>query len=161
SRGCTYGVTDPPSISSLARERERTAAQDSLSSDLDVTLLTSTDFGARFEDVSHEAMKMDVQRGIVSEIGGVDDGELLASLESLTCAPRLRGALELETGQLKGWLVDARAPLSPLQLSLDIDGRSICSAIAPRLSGTDSKIDSSDFRFSFTWDGQARCKPGP
>jgi glycosyltransferase involved in cell wall biosynthesis len=94
---------------------------------------------------------MNVQESVTYETGNIDEGELSASLEKLGHAPRLRGALDLGPGQVSGWLVDARSPSSPLQISLNIDGRTVIATSTPSQRGRVAKIDPNAFRFALAW----------
>jgi hypothetical protein len=90
-------------------------------------------------------MKMDVQSSSI-RVDVVDEGDLIASMEDLSAPPRLRGELSLEAEHVTGWLVDARAPKLPLNVSLTFEGKRLKATIEPYFARRNGKILPSTFR---------------
>ncbi|MGC2780251.1 MAG: glycoside hydrolase family 99-like domain-containing protein, partial [Bradyrhizobium sp.] len=96
-------------------------------------------------------MKTGARKGHSYDPDVVDEGDLSSSLADLTRPPRLRGQLVLATGRLTGWLLDARAPLSGLDISLTADGKTIATAVTSKRTRRPLAIDPRHFEALLTW----------
>ena len=78
---------------------------------------------SKFMFATKNSASMELTEKSVHEANIVDEGELSSSLADLSSLPDCAANSYLGPKHLSGWLVDARAPNAPIQLSLFDDRR--------------------------------------